>query len=215
MSGFALVLYSGYLVLAFGVRSWVQRRATGDAGFRGVSGRVGSWEWWGGVSFVLALVAGLAAPVAAMRGVGQLDLPVAVGWAGAVLSIVGTWAALASQVAMGGSWRIGVDAGERTALVGTGPFALVRNPFFTATVLVGTGLALMIPNVVSLVGVGVLVLAVQLQVRVVEEPHLLKAHPDDFLDYAARVGRFVPWLGRLAGRPVLGAEPRDVLEDCA
>lgn len=215
MSGFALALYSGYLVLAFGVRSWVQRRATGDAGFRGVSGRVGSWEWWGGVSFVLALVAGLVSPVAAMRGVGQVDLSVAVGWAGAALSIVGTCAALASQVAMGGSWRIGVDAGERTALVGTGPFALVRNPFFTATVLVGTGLALMIPNVVSLVGLGVLVLAVQLQVRVVEEPHLLKAYPEDFLDYAARVGRFVPWLGRLEGRPVLGAEPRDVLEDRA
>jgi ABC-type nickel/cobalt efflux system permease component RcnA len=33
---------------------------------------------------------------------------------------------------MGASWRIGVDEGERTTPVTTGPFGLVRNPIFAA-----------------------------------------------------------------------------------
>lgn len=201
MSALALGLYVAYLVLAFGVRSWLQLRATGDAGFRGISGRPGSAEWLGGVSFVLALVAGLAAPAAAGLGLQQLDLPDAVGWAGAALTMSGTALALASQVAMGSSWRVGVDAEERTELVDSGPFAVVRNPFFTATVLAGAGLALMVPNAVALIGLLVLLVAVQLQVRVVEEPYLLATHGSTYRSYAHRAGRFVPLVGRLSSAP--------------
>jgi protein-S-isoprenylcysteine O-methyltransferase Ste14 len=32
----------------------------------------------------------------------------------------------------GASWRIGVDPDERTTLVTSGPFAIARNPIFTA-----------------------------------------------------------------------------------
>ena len=39
--------------------------------------------------------------------------------------------------------------------------------------------------------------AVQLQVRVVEEPYLLATHGKTYAAYAARVGRFVPGAGRL------------------
>jgi protein-S-isoprenylcysteine O-methyltransferase Ste14 len=38
-------------------------------------------------------------------------------------------------------------------------------------------------------------IALELQVRGVEEPHLARVHGDAYLDYTARVGRFVPWLG--------------------
>jgi hypothetical protein len=43
-AGAALLLYVGGLVLAFGWRALALRRATGDAGFRDVSGRPGSVE---------------------------------------------------------------------------------------------------------------------------------------------------------------------------
>jgi protein-S-isoprenylcysteine O-methyltransferase Ste14 len=43
-----------------------------------------------------------------------------------------------------------------------------------------------------------LALGVQLQVRSVEEPYLLGRHGQTYRDYARAVGRFVPWLGRLA-----------------
>jgi protein-S-isoprenylcysteine O-methyltransferase Ste14 len=46
--------------------------------------------------------------------------------------------------------------------------------------------------------VAALVLALEIQVRLVEEPHLLRAHGSAYGEYASRVGRFVPGLGRLA-----------------
>lgn len=42
-----------------------------------------------------------------------------------------------------------------------------------------------------------LVAAVELQVRFVEEPYLLRTHGEGYAKYASRVGRFVPGLWRL------------------
>jgi protein-S-isoprenylcysteine O-methyltransferase Ste14 len=52
--------------------------------------------------------------------------------------------------------------------------------------------------VVALAGLAALWLALEIQVRLVEEPYLLRTHGDAYREYAARVGRFVPGLGRLA-----------------
>ncbi|WP_247659199.1 isoprenylcysteine carboxylmethyltransferase family protein [Micromonospora sp. U56] len=72
---------------------------------------------------------------------------------------------------MGSSWRVGVgvDPTERSALVTSGPFALVRNPIFTAMAATALGLTLMVPNAVALIAWLVLVVALQLQVRAVDE----------------------------------------------
>jgi protein-S-isoprenylcysteine O-methyltransferase Ste14 len=59
------------------------------------------------------------------------------------------------------------------------------------------GLALLVPSVVALLGLALLVVALEIQVRLVEEPYLLRAHGDAYAAYARRVGRFVPGLGRL------------------
>lgn len=56
----------------------------------------------------------------------------------------------------------------------------------------------MVPSVVALVGLAALVVALELQVRVVEEPYLQRAQGSGYADYASRVGRFVPGVGRLA-----------------
>jgi protein-S-isoprenylcysteine O-methyltransferase Ste14 len=98
---------------------------------------------------------------------------------------------------MGESWRIGVDPAERTDLVTSGPFALVRNPIFAAMLPTGLGLALLVPSWVSLAGLAGLIATLELQVRVVEEPHLLRAHGEAYARYAARVGRFLPGIGRI------------------
>jgi protein-S-isoprenylcysteine O-methyltransferase Ste14 len=49
-----------------------------------------------------------------------------------------------------------------------------------------------------LLGAGALFAALELQTRAVEEPYLLRTHGEAYAAYAARVGRFVPGLGRLA-----------------
>ena len=98
---------------------------------------------------------------------------------------------------MGPSWRIGVDEAERTELVTMGPFAVVRNPIFAAMLPAVLGVALLVPNAVALAGFVALFVALELQVRLVEEPYLLRAHGDRYAEYAARTGRFVPGVGRL------------------
>jgi protein-S-isoprenylcysteine O-methyltransferase Ste14 len=99
---------------------------------------------------------------------------------------------------VGSSWRIGIDHAERTELVTSGPFALVRNPIFAAMLPTALGLTLLVPSWVAIVGFAGLIVALELQVRVVEEPYLLKVHGRTYAEYAARVGRFVPRLGRLS-----------------
>jgi protein-S-isoprenylcysteine O-methyltransferase Ste14 len=200
MSRLALALYVVYLLLAFGLRMLIQLRRTGSTGFRGLSGRPGSAEWVAGVGFVLAALLGAAAPVLALLDVAEpiaaLDVTL-VHAVGLVLASAGIVATFYAQLAMGNSWRIGVEPGERTELVTAGPFALVRNPIYAAILPTALGLALLVPSWVALAGFSGLVGALELQVRVVEEPYLRQVHGESFAAYATRVGRFVPGVGRL------------------
>ncbi|MPZ93596.1 MAG: hypothetical protein GEU96_01520, partial [Propionibacteriales bacterium] len=151
MAVIALALYATYFLLAVALRTIIQVRRTGDSGFRGLSGRPGSAQWWAGVLFVAAIVPGVAAPVAAIAGlppVAVLDRP-AVAVTGAVLAVCGILATVAAQLSMGESWRIGVGEAERTTLVTGGPFGSVRNPIFTAMAVTGLGLTLAVPNAVA------------------------------------------------------------------
>jgi protein-S-isoprenylcysteine O-methyltransferase Ste14 len=197
MTTAALVLYAVALVVLFGVRSWLQHRRTGSTGFRGISGTPADAGWWGGVSFVVAMVAGLAGPLLAVTGVVTADPSTGVQAVGVVVALAGFAATLAAQSGMGASWRIGVDPGERTELVTTGVFAHVRNPIFTAMAAAQAGMVLVVPTWVSVAALAALVAAVQLQVRAVEEPHLRATHGEAYAAYAARTGRFVPRVGRL------------------
>lgn len=195
----ALVLYLIWAMLAFGWRAVVHRRRTGDTGFRGLSGRPVTVEWWAGVLFLVAMVAGLAAPAAELIGLLQ-----PVGWLeggrlqaiGLAIALAGVAGTLAAQATMGDSWRVGVDPTEQTRLVADGAFALTRNPIFTMMLLTATGLTLMVPNLLALGGLAGLVIGLELQVRLVEEPYLRRVHRDAYDQYTSAVGRFVPRLGR-------------------
>jgi protein-S-isoprenylcysteine O-methyltransferase Ste14 len=196
----ALGLYTLYLALAVAFRAWLQLRRTGDSGFKGVSGRPGSLEWFAGVLFSVAIAIGVAAPILDVLDVIEpLEAfdSVGVRATGVALFLTGLIATLYAQIAMGESWRIGVDDQERTALVTSGPFALVRNPIFAGMLPASLGLAMLVPNVAAVLGLAALGLALEIQVRLVEEPYLLRRHGDAYRQYAARVGRFVPGLGRL------------------
>ena len=163
--------------------------------------------------FVLALVLGLLAPIAALAGVvGRVTAAwsATAAWLGVVLVLVGFVAVLLAQTGMGSSWRIGVRQEERTDLVTTGVFAWARNPVFTAMLVAQTGLTLMVPSSLSLAALLCLLAAVQLQVRRIEEPFLLRQHGPAYAAYAARTGRFVPGVGRLrTATPAEGADGAD------
>ena len=196
----ALLLFAAGVVTTFGVRTRVHLRRTGSSGFSGISGPRGSAAWWGGVLFVAALVLAAAALTAASLGaVAPLSgIPAGFRWAGMVGAVAGF--TLAAQSGMGVSWRIGVNHTERTDLVTTGLCGLVRNPIFTAMWAALAGLTLMALTPLTVSALVCLVLAVELQVRVVEEPYLAGTHGEAYDSYARRVGRFLPAVGRVRCR---------------
>lgn len=199
MATAALVLYGVFVVSGFGWRSYRQRRRTGSTGMRGFHGRPGSLEWSAGAGFVVAIVAGAGAPILQLA---EVLSPVAVvshpaiAALGTLAAVVGIAATLWAQESMGDSWRIGVDDGEVTRLVDSGVFGWVRNPIFTAMLIFGAGVALMAPNPLALIGFVLLSVSIELQVRVVEEPYLRRTHGQRYREYASRVGRFIPRIGR-------------------
>ena len=199
MPGVALGLYGVFFALAFGLRMAVHWQRTGTTGVVLPPSDGPNAERIGGALFVVAMLGGALAPwlqrhhgiapIAALDGsVGHV-----VGLAGMVAGIVGTvWA----QFSMGESWRVGVDTTARTALVGRGPFRWVRNPIFTSMLLATAGLLLLVPNLVALATFVVLLVALEVQVRLVEEPYLVRTHGDAYRAYAAATGRFLPGIGR-------------------
>ena len=194
LAGFVL-----FALVAFGLRAVLHYRRTGTTGFVGLSGRVGSAEWLGGALFLVALAAGAVAPVLQLAGwVAPLSAFDA-GWvavAGLALYGIGVAATLWAQLAMGDSWRVGVDPNARTALVATGPFRWVRNPIFSAMTVATLGLALLAPNILSWVALAALVAGLEIHVRLVEEPYLTRMHGEHYRRYASRTGRFLPAIGR-------------------
>ncbi len=119
--------------------------------------------------------------------------------AGIVLAASGGLAVFGAQLGMGASWRIGVSDDQGTDLVTGGWFRVCRNPIYSAMIVGWTGFALMVPTWLAFAALPVIAVGLELQVRVVEEPYLIRTHGDEYRDYATRVGRFVPRIGRFEG----------------
>lgn len=189
----ALALFVAFTAAGFGWRTVVQVRRHGDSGWRFT--RSGPDRLVGPALVVAFLLVG-AGPVVALLG----EVPTA---GGPVVAIVGTLLALGAgvltvlaQVQMGASWRIGVEAGERTDLITGGLFGRMRNPIFTGMLVFVVGLALLVPNVPSILGAVLAMATIHLQVRLVEEPNLLAVHGEPYRRWAATTGRFLPGVGR-------------------
>jgi protein-S-isoprenylcysteine O-methyltransferase Ste14 len=196
----AIVLYAVLVLITFGVRVAIQLRLTGSTGLHGLSPDAGRLEQVAGVLFVLGGAMCVVAPILSLADVVEpIDaVDGAAGQAiGVVLAVAGIVATFGAQLSMGASWRVGVDPAEQTDLVTDGPFSIVRNPIYSAILPTVFGLVLMVPSVVSIGGFLVLLAGLEMQVRLVEEPYLLRVHGVAYAGYAARVGRFVPGLGLL------------------
>jgi len=195
-----LVLVGVWVVLVSFVRGAIQYRRTGSSPVR-LRDRPGSPQWWARFVSTVGVVLAIAAPLAELAGFpafAPLDRPL-VRWSGVVLVVLGIVITIGSQVAMGRAWRADVDPDARTDLVTSGPFRYVRNPVFAGSAITVVGLALLVPNVVSLLMLVAFLAGLEIQVRLVEEPYLLRVHGDAYREYAARTGRFVPGVGRLRG----------------
>ena len=195
---FALVLLVSWFAIVAGARGYIATQRTGVVGIQ-FRDRRGSPQWWSKVISVTGVVLAFAAPLADLAGLppfAPLDHPTAL-FIGVALMILGITGTVAAQVAMGASWRGDVDPEARTELIRTGPYRLVRNPILTCTALSAFGYVLVVPNVVAVLMLAAIIVSMQIQVRLVEEPYLTRVHGDAYRRYAAETGRFLPGLGRL------------------
>ena len=148
----------------------------------------------------LAIVLGLAALVARFARYGPASVGV---WgaprghvlAGLLLCATGVLVIAIAQRQMGESFRIGIDD-AKTALVSRGLFRWVRNPIYSGLLVLLLGVVLVIPCAASVLLVSAAAAAIAIHTRL-EERHLLALHGDAYRAYAARIGRFVPGVGRL------------------
>jgi protein-S-isoprenylcysteine O-methyltransferase Ste14 len=200
MAKIAIAMLVVFFGLAGLVRITIQLRRTGKTGLIGLRRDAGLLDWLSGILFIGGMAMGIASPILvlndALDPIDALDVTalhvIGIGVAG-----VGGIAVFAAQLGMGESWRIGVSDEERTDLVTGGWFSLVRNPIYAAMIAGWAGLALMVPTWLGLAAIAVVFVGLELQVRAVEEPYLVRTHGDAYRRYTSRVGRFVPGIGRM------------------
>jgi len=202
-SALPLIAVLVFYGLGFGWRTWVQLRRYGSSGivlFR--SGRPG--QHLREALFVVLAVALLAeaalAAVAPRRLPGLVPLAPATAAVlratGTVMVLGATALMLAAQLDLGASWRVGIDEGARPGLVTGGLYRYSRNPIYVAMLTALLGFALLLPSWISLgllIGAG---LGIRRHVGD-EEAYLGRTYGEEYRRYAARVGRFVPGVGRL------------------
>ena len=123
--------------------------------------------------------------------------------AGDLLLVASIALVAAAQAQMGRSWRVGIDSAP-TALVTQGLFGRVRNPIYAGMMLALSGMVAISPSAFTLLLLVQVALWIALQARL-EEAHLGRQHGEAYAAYAARVGRFVPAVGRLAQSPGLAS----------
>jgi|GraSoiStandDraft_46_1057282.scaffolds.fasta_scaffold33084_1 protein-S-isoprenylcysteine O-methyltransferase Ste14 len=119
------------------------------------------------------------------------------GFIGAAVCVSATIATFSCWREMGRSWRLGIDPEERTQLIFSGPFRIVRHPIYTLSILLVLGTLATTPTRMMLVIVIVHIACLQFEARR-EEIHLLGKHGDIYADYMKHVGRFLPRISSFA-----------------
>jgi protein-S-isoprenylcysteine O-methyltransferase Ste14 len=197
----ALALNVVFLLLAVGWRGLIQYRRTGDVGFRKPMRGAARREKLAGVLLAVGAVGVLLSPACSLVGTASpIRIPdrSAVHMLGLLLACSGIALTVLAEFQMGDSWRVGVDPSESTSLVKHGLFGSIRNPIYSGMLLFSLGIFCLVPSLVSGAAGVVLVLGVELQVRGVEEPYLVRRHGGAYRHYARAAGRFVPGIGRLS-----------------
>lgn len=97
---------------------------------------------------------------------------------------------LIAQKQMSKSWRIGIDAAEKTELVTTGLFSYSRNPIFLGMLLSLLGLLLIVPDAFTLMFFVVGFILMDVQIRL-EEEYLQRMHGSAYNSYKEKTRRWI------------------------
>ncbi len=116
---------------------------------------------------------------------------IVVGYVGAAICAGATIATFLCWREMGRSWRIGIDPEEKTQLIFSGPFRIVRHPIYTLSIFLVLGTLATTPTLLMFVITIVHIACLQFEARR-EETYLLGKHGHVYADYMKHVGRFFP-----------------------
>jgi protein-S-isoprenylcysteine O-methyltransferase Ste14 len=108
----------------------------------------------------------------------------------AILSLAGTWVCWKK---LGRAWRMGINPGESTELVVTGPYAIVRHPIYALAMLLAAACVIAVPGLAMLLAVGGHALLLYAEAAR-EERYLTMQLGPAYARYCATVGRFIPRL---------------------
>ena len=202
---FSYLPLAGTLILfaiVFVWRPWLQRRRHGSSGvllFRGGAAQKAR-DGMGLVLIVLLIgqaLVGAAWPET--LPLAEADLRPGTGVRpvlGAVLLFGGLVLLVAAQLNLGASWRIGIEEDARPGLVTDGLYRFCRNPIFLALLVFLAGNALLLPTLLSALMLIGAYLAIRQQIAE-EERYLVRTYGEQYLQYARRVGRLLPGIGKL------------------
>lgn len=190
----AFIAYSLFLSITIVGRILLQYRLTNDHGVRLASTESSMLPKVSGILFVGSFVVILYLTLLEARG--RLTPPINLGLPeiiiGSLLCLIGTAVTAISQYQMGKAWRIGVNESERTELVTHGWYAHVRNPIYSGLMIFTLGLLALIPHPYMLLGLIIGYLSIELQVRYVEEPYLIRLHGAVYEAYCRETNRYFP-----------------------
>jgi protein-S-isoprenylcysteine O-methyltransferase Ste14 len=188
-----VLVTASFVIVRWRIR--YQRRRYGGSRVVFVHGRTRAQrlrQWIGVVPFAVVCVQSALAAAGELAIAPSTSLRVA----GAVLGFGGLALMVQAQLELGASWRVGIEPDARPGLVTRGWYRFSRNPIFAFMLLSWFGLALLLPNALTIAAAAVVVLATRRQVMK-EEAWLVDAYGDEYRSYARRVGRFAPLVGRL------------------
>lgn len=184
-------------------RPWLQWRRYGSAGVLFL--RSASWRQNLRDALGIVLAMGLVGQAIAAAGwpaslapIGGLSQPEArMGQVpGAVVMFGGLGLLILAQLHLGASWRIGIAEGASPGLVTSGLYRFCRNPIFLAILITLTGYTALVPTRLSLVLLVGAFIGIRQQI-LTEEAYLLRTYGDGYRQYARRIGRFLPGIGKL------------------
>jgi len=184
-------------------RPWLQLRRFGSSGvlfFRSDHWQQNLRDALGIVLAVCLVGQAIAAAgwPALLSPIGGLSQPEARMWqvTGAGVLFGGLGLLALAQLHLGASWRIGIEEGTSPGLVTSGLYRFCRNPIFLAILITLTGYAVLVPTRLSLALLLGAFIGIRQQI-LTEEDYLVRTYGDDYRQYACRIGRFLPGIGRL------------------
>ena len=194
----ALVLVALFILLAVLGRVLLHYKIAGDHGLRPAKQSspyiVKLISLLFGASFIAICISVIKESIGAPA---ILTVPNTVNeWCGLLVGVLGIALTVYSQYQMGRDWRIGVDESEKTDLVKHGIYSHVRNPIYTGVMVFCMALVLLNPGILILISCVCVFISIELQVRLVEEPHLQRLHGNKFTQYKNTTGSYFPsWRG--------------------